>query len=111
MSQLQAKYRSLGQHKSKQLNRDKDVTSIEDELAQVLLEAHSLADMQVENECRKLGVVKQFPRLPPAHPKYQMVMSLRPAYRRLKDLARKYPDRDHLKKAGAILQQAWDLMC
>ena len=79
-------------------------------MTQVLHEAHAVAELQVENECRRLGVIKQFPRLATTHSKYEAVMSLRPSYRRLKDLARKYPDRDHLKRAGVILQQAQDLM-
>ena len=110
LSQLQGRYHSLGQQKCKKRKLGQDVTSIEADMAQVLHEGHAIVELQVENECLRLGIIKQFPRLATTHPKYEAVMLFRSSYRKLKDLARKYPNRDHLKRAGVILQQALDLM-
>ena len=96
-SELRKTYRSLGQHKSKLQEQGTHVTTMQIEMAKVLLETRSVAYVEIENECRQRDVRKQFPRVATTHPKYENVISLRRDCRKLKDLSRKYSGRGHQK--------------
>ena len=79
-------------------------------MAEVLLEARSLANMQIAHECQQHQIHTQFPRMARTHPKYESLGPLRQTYRKLRDLSRKYQGRDHQERAEAILRQAWELV-
>ena len=68
-SKLRKRYRSLGQHKSKLQKQEKDITSTETEMVEILLEARFVADEKIANECRQRHVRTQFPRVAATHPK------------------------------------------
>ena len=80
-------------------------------MVEILLEARSVADENIANECRRRDVRTQFPRIAATRPKCESVVSLRQDYRKLIDLSRKCPGRDHQKRAEVILQHDRDLMC
>ena len=108
--ELHQRYRSLGQLKCKRRKQDKDVAGIEDERAAVLHEVRGLVNTHIAHACKQHQVHTNFPRRARTHPSYESLEPLRQSYRKLKDLARTYPQRDHLERAGVILRQAWELV-
>ena len=107
---LKTKYRRLGDRKCKHKKLDKDVSGIEDERTAVLLDARALANKQIAHAWEQLERFEwpRFPRKAKSNPMYEQLTSLRESYRKLKDLARKYPQRSHYKEqAAVVLEKAW----
>ena len=115
---LHIRFRRLSQSKSRYMKEGKDVTSIDDEMGELLLQARSMADKIVAAGCESRCVHDRFPRLACTDPRYEHLESLRHANRKLCDRMRKLrkrTDQDESKlddleeQAEEIVRQAWKL--
>jgi curved DNA-binding protein CbpA len=105
---VRKRYRALSQTRSRYTKDEKDTTAIDNEMQVLLVEAQDLANAALNARCEQREIHTSFPRLAKTDPKYDALMSLRLARRRLCDRIRKSSDREDLQEESAeILRQAW----
>ena len=110
LNHLRKMYRNLGWRKYKYKKQEKDIQHIENAIQDILREARSIFDAEIEQTCQELSLCTHFPHIARKHPRYDTVTALKHSYQKLKDSASKSSEQLHQEHAERILQEAWNLV-